>query len=297
MQSANNIQTQITNQIIESLTNGQLPPWRKSWSDDPNSPGLHTSLSTRNSYRGINQLLLQLAANRCNFSSKWWGTFQQIKNSGGHVCRGEKGTQVVFYKPVKRTRLDDNGKEKDDSFCILKTFVVFNVQQVTGLDEYRVGFDQPHQDTAERYEQADAVIASSRADICYGGSQPCYSPQNDIIQCPFRHQFITQESFYETMFHELIHWTEHPTRLNWDRANHGYPMGEIIAEIGVCFLLSELGLPMAQNMDNHSSYINGWLNAMNNDPAYIFKASSQASKAVEFLLSFSREPVLEELPF
>ena len=298
MQTASEIITKITTEIIFALTSCKLPPWRKPWNDDPNSPGLHTSLSTKNSYRGINQLLLQLAANRHNFASKWWGTFQQVKNLGGHVCRGAKGTQVVFYKPIKRTRTDDNGKEKDDSFCVLKTFVIFNVEQTTGLDQFRVGFDQPAQDTAEKYEQAESVIASIGADIRFG-NQAYYSPQHDFIQCPFRHQFESAESYYQTLCHELVHWTEHPNRLNWDRANQGYPMGEIIAEIGGCFLMGELGLPTTQNMDNHVSYINGWLSAMNNDPAFIFKASSQASKAAEYLLSFSRtlEPDLEEVPF
>ncbi len=60
MQTQNDIRSCITNTIIDALQNGGLPPWRKPWSDNPNANGLHTSMSTGNPYRGINQLLLQL---------------------------------------------------------------------------------------------------------------------------------------------------------------------------------------------------------------------------------------------
>lgn len=45
MQTQTDIRS-ITNTIIEALTNGSLPPWRKPWSNAPNAPGLPTSMST-----------------------------------------------------------------------------------------------------------------------------------------------------------------------------------------------------------------------------------------------------------
>ncbi len=53
MLSPTEIRSQITRQIVEALTNGNLPPWRRPWANDPNA-GLNTSLSTGNAYRGIN---------------------------------------------------------------------------------------------------------------------------------------------------------------------------------------------------------------------------------------------------
>ena len=303
MLSPNEIRSQITNQIIEALTNGKLPPWRKPWSTDPNAPGLHTSLSTGNAYKGINQLILQLSATHQNFQSKWWGTYRQIKSSGAHVCRGEKATRVVLWKPVSRKRTNDDGEEVDDDFLVMREFCVFNAEQTDGLKQYRVGFAQPKQDTAERFEQADVVIGATNADIRYGGNRAFYATDGDFIQCPFRHQFESGESFFQTLAHELVHWSEHPTRLNWDRANEGYAMGELIAEIGGCFMMGELGMPTTENLDNHASYLKHWLEGMNGDPKFIFRASSQATKAVEFLLSFSRisapaeQPVLDDVPF
>ncbi|MCA9110443.1 MAG: ArdC family protein [Planctomycetaceae bacterium] len=105
------IRHQITDQIVEALTNGNLPPWRKPWSDDPNAPGLHISLSSGDAFRGINQLILQLSASRKNFQSKWWGTFNQVRNSGASVRKGQKATKIVLRKPVSRKRANQQARK------------------------------------------------------------------------------------------------------------------------------------------------------------------------------------------
>jgi antirestriction protein ArdC len=303
MQSPNEIRQQITSQIVEALSNGNLPPWRRPWANDPNAPGLHTSLSTGSAYRGINQILLQLSAGHHGFQSKWWGTFNQIKASGAYVLKGEKGTHVILFKPVKRSRVDENGKEADDSFLVLRTFTVFNIEQTSGLQQYRVKFAQPKEETGERYEHADAVVEATGADIRYGGNEAFYRSGEDFIQVPFRHQFETPESFYETTFHELCHWTEKRVGFDRSQAENTYALGELVAEIGSCFLMAQLGLPTTNNLTNHASYLKSWLTGMNGDPKFIFKAAAQASKAVEFVLSFSRdrvevvEPAGDEIPF
>ena len=48
-------------------------------------------------------------------------------------------------------------------------------------------------------------------------------------------------------------------------------------------------------MENHAAYLKGWLERMKGDPSFLFKASSQASKVTDFLLSFAQERVLEEV--
>jgi antirestriction protein ArdC len=303
MQSPTEIRTQITSEIVESLKNGNLPPWRRPWSNDPNAPGLHTSLSTGNPYRGINQILLQLAASEGKFQSRWWGTFNQVKANGGYVRKGEKATKVILWKAISRRRTDEDGQEVDDDFLVMREFHVFNAQQTSGLDMYQVGFAPPKNDTGLRYERADSVIDATGADIRYGGNEAFYRLSEDFIQLPFRHQFETPEAFYETSFHELCHWTE--KRVGFDRSEveNTYALGELIAEIGSCFLMAELGLPTSANMTNHAAYLESWLKGMDDDPKFIFKAAAQSSKAVEFVTSFSRNPVevvapsADEIPF
>ena len=170
-----------------------------------------------------------------------------------------------------------------------------NVQQVEGdFDHLRVGQDTAN-GNGEVFEEAEQAINAIGADIRYGGNRAFYDPSGDFIQMPPRESFGTSE-FYETLCHELTHWTEAKHRLNWDRKNEGYAMGELIAELGGCFMCSELGLPTAQSMTNHAAYLQNWLKAMKGDPKFIFKASTQASKAVDYLLSFSRREVDQPEP-
>ena len=90
-----------------------------------------------------------------------------------------------------------------------------------------------------------------------------------------------------------MEWLE--KQLGWDQKNYSYSMGELVAEIGACFWCAELGIDTGE-FDQNCSYLKGWLESMANDPKFIFQASAQASKAVDYLLSFSRKPEQIEAP-
>ena len=124
------------------------------------------------------------------------------------------------------------------------------------------------------------------------------SSKDDFIQLPYHGKFDSPEAFYETAFHEHTHFTEHESRLNWDRKKEGnsYSMGELIAELGSVLLMAELGLPVTDNLTNHAAYLKHWLKSMKDDPSFIFKASSQANKAVDWLLACSKQDAATEEP-
>lgn len=286
---SNTLHSEITSTIVEALTSGDLPPWRRPWLCDANAPGLHTSLSSGKPYRGINQLLLMVAAMKNNFRSKWFGTFKQIQNNGGTVLKGSKATTVVLYRPVERTKIDSSGEEVDDSFFVMRSFKVFNADQ-TNLEQFQVSDFDASAVPFERYENAEGLIDAVGADLRYGGTEAFYQLRDDYIQLPNRSRFESPEAFYETAFHEHVHYTEHADRLNWDRAEQGYAKGELVAELGACFMMAELGLPVTHNLTNHAAYLKHWLKGME-DPKFIFKASSQASKAVAWLMECSQKRV------
>lgn len=298
MLTPNEIRADITHQIIEALIIGKTPPWRKTWSDDANAPGLHSSLHSRNGYRGVNQILLQLAMDQRGYRSKWWGTFNQIRSLGSCVQKGESGTRIILWKPLVKKKTDTAGKEIEEQFCVMKQFVVFNAEQTNGLDEFKVGHAPPT-DTCLRYAHADAIIEATGATIEYGGNKARYSINGDFIHCPAQHQFDSAEAFYETLFHELVHWTECRIGIDRTEAENSYAFCELVAELGGCFLMGQLGLPLSDVIPNSVSYLQGWLKGMQGDTNFIIRAASQASKAVDYILSFSFVPVLtdEEVPF
>lgn len=289
------IRSEITNQIITALESGSLPPWRKPWSSDRNA-GMPKNVVSGDLYTGVNPLLLGLANERHGFQSRHWGTHKQWSELGGkvmrrpsHVPQGKWGTKIVFCKAITKKKKDHD--EPEETYFLLRTYTVFNIDQIEGdhLDYLRVGYstDTCNEDS-NIYEEADALIAATEADIRHGGNQAYYDLAKDYIQVPNRDQF-SGSSYYETMFHELVHWTENKSRLDWDRESGGYALGELIAEIGSCYVCSELGIPT--NDENHHAYLDGWLRKMKQDSSFIFKASSQASRATDYIMSFSKKPV------
>lgn len=289
MPNASEIRQQITNDIISALSSEQLPPWRRPWSNDANAPGLHTSLSTGNTYRGINQLILQVSAWKQEFKSKWWGTFKQIQSNGGCVNRGQKATKIILWRPVDRKRTSEQGESIDDKFFVMREFAVFNADQTSGMVRFQVGYSQAEASNENRYSEADEVIEATGASIRFGGNQAFYMPSGDYIQMPFRRQFVTPEAYYETCFHELCHYAESRTGFDRAKPENDYGFGELVAEIGACFLMGELNMPTTENLENHAAYLKSWLRGMNDDPKFIFQAAAQSSKATDYILSFSRQ--------
>ena len=287
------IRSEITHQIITALESGSLPPWRRPWSRDRNA-GMPRNVVSGDLYSGVNPLLLGLASERHKFHSRHWGTFKQWQDLGGkvmrrpsHVPSGQWGTKIVFCKAVTKKK----GHDEEETYFLLRTYTVFCVDQVEGdhLDYLRVGHDNDTRNGGSNtFDEADALIAATEADIRHGGNQAYYDTKEDYIQVPNRDQF-SGCAYYDTLFHELVHWTENKTRLDWDREGNGYALGELIAEIGACYLCSELGIPT--NDENHHAYLNGWLKKMKQDSSFIFQASSQASRATDYIMSFNKEPV------
>lgn len=297
------IRNQVTAQIISALENN-LVPWRRPWRS-PKNAGRPTSVSTGRPYSGVNPLLCELHALKHGFQSQWFGTFRQwellggrIKQRPSHVKSGEWGCRILLYKPVSKQVVDEAGNEDEERYFVMRTFTVFCIDQVEGshLDRFRAGQNEAEA-VLPRFNEAEELIAKTGAEIRFGGDKAYYSlptpagswphhVDGDYIVMPHREQFQSTEGYCETALHELSHWAE--LRTNWDRDKHGYAMGELIAEMSSCFLAAELGIP-ATDMGNHAAYLANWLEAMRADSNYIFKASTQASKTADYLLSFVKQ--------
>jgi antirestriction protein ArdC len=287
------IRSEITSKIVDSLKKGSIP-WRRPWSLSPNA-GAPTNLVSGKPYRGINPLLLSLHQDQHGFTSKWYATFNQWRELGATVMRrpdkvapGAWGCGVIFYAQVSKTKTDPKtGEEIEDRFPILKQYSVFNAEQVELPRNLR------HLANTETeikptefidFVPAEAAIAATQADIRYGGDKCFYSPATDHIQMVEKQRFNSEKEFYATSFHELAHWSER--RCDWTGS---YAEGELRAEMAASFLCAELSIPDTDDLTNVQAYLQSWLKALQSDPKYIFKASAAASKAADYVLSFSRK--------
>ena len=137
-----------------------------------------------------------------------------------HVPSGKWGTQIVFWSPVTKTVTDDTASDEEDRFFVMRSYTVFNVDQVEGdhLDHLRAGHGENDTDGAIiDYRPAEEAIEATGITIRHGGGRAFYSPGEDVVQVPPKASFEAVDEYYETVFHELVHATEHPSRLDWSR--------------------------------------------------------------------------------
>jgi antirestriction protein ArdC len=255
----------------------------------PNPAKLPTNFVSKRAYSGINVPLLWLTEHERGYPVSYWASFQQWKALGASVNKGEKATQIIFYRQVKRTVEQEDGEKRLETFPLLRTWSVFNVAQVDGevAEQFKA---TPPADAIETFPEVDRtefdqLVKATNADIRFGFDKAAYYRlPADYIVMPDEGRFNTFGDFADTLLHELSHWTEH--RLGWSGS---YSVGELRSELASAFLSASLNVPNSGDLTNHAAYIQSWIQELENDPKHIFKASAAASKAADYLLGFIRQ--------
>lgn len=249
---------------------------------------------TGNAYKGVNILSLWIDAIGKNYTHGYWASYRQWQSLGAQVSKGERGSSILFYKPLDAKAEGDDEDQCSQRF-VWRASTVFNVAQVMGWELPLF----PQSSLVQRLEHAERVIAATGAVIREGRfPQACYDPATDVIDIPPRASFIGSktstptEGFYATLFHELSHWTGHKTRLDRDLkgrfGSEGYAIEELVAELGAAFLSANVGITQEPRVD-HAAYIGDWLRVLKKDPKALTHAASKASIAADFVLFGMRE--------
>jgi len=288
---------EVTDRIVSELERGCVP-WVRPWKSSGVSLGLPRSAASRRFYSGINVLILWDAVIRRGFASQEWLTFRQALSIGGHVRKGERGTAICYadrFIPKKEQERAREAGDAPNAVPFLKRFIVFNVEQCEGLPSHIVAAPKPAE-SSEISPDAEALIAATGAKLVEGGGEAFYHRGEDFIRLPRRETFVSPADYYCTALHELGHWTAHPSRLNRDLQHRfgssAYAREELVAELTSAFLCAHLNIvPQVR----HADYIANWLQILKEDAKAIFRATSQASKATDFILAF-RETREAEIP-
>jgi antirestriction protein ArdC len=278
-----NVYEVITSRIIKQLESGTAP-WHKPWKVGGKN-GVPRNLVSGREYRGINVWTLLSSG----YANPKWLTFRQARQLDGHVCQGEVGSPIVYWKFGSREVQDgDEIMEKRSVLCLYYT--VFNVEQCEGL---RIRPAEPAENQPQQPINAcEQVVVGWRAKpvIKHGGDCPSYSKVLDRVQMPERTRFDSVQEYYATLFHELTHSTGHPARLNrsslldFERfGDHNYSREELVAEMGAAFLAGYCGIEN-RTIDNSAAYLANWLDRLKNDSRLVLVAASQAQRAADLIL-------------
>ena len=283
MKTANEIRSELTQAIVNSLSEGRIP-WRKPWVS-VSGPRTATNFVTKRPYSGVNTIATLIAEAKNNWPVSYWATFNQFRSIGCRIRKGAKATTIVYWTQFKKTVVDKNGDPVEKTIPYLKTWSIFNVAQAEGevIEKFHA------QPVLKRFDvdrtEFDATVAATEARIDQGHELAAYLPLEDRIIMPDVGRFDSFPDYAATTLHELAHWTQPKHRLNIEGT---YAENELFAEISSSYLMAALGIPHADDLRNTKAYIQSWLKSVGDDPKAIFKASSLASKAADYLLAFSR---------
>ena len=296
------IRQQITDQIVFLMDReGGVPPWRKSWS----SGCLHFNASSGATYKGINQLILAMAA-PANGDARWL-TYKQAAYMGLQVRKGERGTHIVKMVEVNRRQAAKEAAAGGDVLAedgakalVMRSYSVFNANQIDGMAPMPVR--ECDVTCADAVEQIILGMQRTGLKVNFGqGFQPAYYPRTDEVRIPPATEFSSLEDFHATLLHEAAgHATGHPkrlARLHMD-ARFGspeYAREELRAELVSSMMQGVIGLPPGPTMmAQHAAYLASWLQALKNDKNEIFKAAADAQKICDYVsrLAVEAQPLV-----
>ena len=274
------IYQEVTDRIISQLEQGIIP-WHKPWIVSGTACAI--SRSTGKPYSLLNQLILGRPGE--------YATFAQIQKEGSRVKKGEKASQVVFWKWLEVDDEENPGEMK--KIPLLKSFAVFHIDQCEGLKSKHTTAApaqilQP--DKAADQIIADYLTRSGVKLVHQEGDRAFYRPSADTVTLPLLAQFKEVAEYYSTAFHELTHSTGHSSRLNRLAkpaffGSEDYSKEELVAEIGAAALVNHVGLETSSSFRNSAAYVQSWLKALRDDKRLIVSAAGQAEKACNLILN------------
>ena len=293
---------QVLKDIIKRLENGVLP-WRRPWSDRTGDVVIGSMPHSANTwpsnlrapkvpYGVFNGTILLAHASNCGYRTNLWVPDHVVEELGAAIDQKDAS-------PAALQRLPNEYVDYRDRTSHAR--LVYNIDQVRDCEKMLgLSFlERKSTSRAMRFTQSIRLQRQLESDrglqIRYASNQAAYYPSWDVVTMPAIEQFTHmaqrdggdgEANYWATLWHEVIHWTGHGSRL--DRAKHRvwgddrYAFEELIAELGAAFLCAHLGI----NGDmQHPSYIDSWCRALQKDKIeLLWNASVLASKAKDFVL-------------
>ena len=256
------VYARITAEIVAAIEAG-ADDYSMPWHHDGAATARPINVASGKRYRGVNVLALWVAAHSPGYPTGLWGTYRQWRELGAQVRKGERSTTVVFWKQIGSAYSEDKQDDAVDERprFLARGYPVFNQAQVDGY----VAEPARQLPEAERIACAEAFYANLGIATLHGGDEAFYRPSTDTVHMPPFGTFKEGAAYYSVLYHEGVHATAAPHRLDRDLSSRfgseAYAMEEVVADSGSCMLLADLGIA-ARPRPDHAAYIASWLKVL-----------------------------------
>lgn len=270
--------------------------WTKGWiSSDlhamkPFNPISGTVYSDDNAVRLYLPLLEMFRFDPSMIIDLRFSTLNQLEKHGATVREGSIGYTVVFAIPAS------DGEECQDAKPQMRSriYTVYNYRDVIWRDQDQrlkydaYSFNSYGAQSLSSNRNAESMLKNCGARIvtCHT-IQPSFVPHENTIYMPLNADFSCESRKWETLLHELMHWTKF--NLPGCRRSYGYAQEEIVAQLGAVMLCQELGVNFVPGQkEGMLDYLKSWIRPLQpDDRLYVVDdALESAETAVKRLLTF-----------
>ena len=257
-------------------------------------------------YRGGNAISLMAASEAKGYDDPRWCTFNQAKENGWHVKKGEKGTSIEVWKAYEVEKPDETlpegeEPEKETRFWRVAGYTVFNAQQIEGIPAMpERSAEEIEAERKKQIAELELLIKNSEAEIFHDQTaKNFYRKTDDTIHVIAPEKFDSIDHYYATVTHEIAHSTGAEKRLGRDlRGTFGQPdyaKEELRAEMASMFIQQEYNVRFdKKHYENHAAYLTSWMQVLKRDPNELYRAASDAEKAVDYMKSHMIERDLKK---
>jgi antirestriction protein ArdC len=310
-------------QMIDRLQSIKASDWKQGWTNGKGTMlGMPQNLNGRN-YSGTNSFFLQMDTAMNGYKAPVYLTFLQAQRENIRIKKGAEAMPVIYWdlnvKDANGKRVSESDykqmSREQQAKCevrpFLRAFHVFNIQQ-TNLEEVNKEkydaivdrFKGPQlRDKSGMYEnraldrmfERQEWICRVQTDRLVDGA--FYSPARDLVILPMKEQFNIGKNaeeifkdgmeYYSSALHEMTHSTGTANRLNREKGTRfgdpKYAKEELVAELTAAMVGNAMGFDK-RILDNNLCYVQGWINALREDPKFIVSVMSDVNKASKMIL-------------
>ncbi len=286
---ANKVYGIVLENILKAMEMG-IVPWQKPWKGGANQD---QNILTKIPYHGVNILLLNIISHIYGYKHPYWITWKQAKKKGWSFKSGSKSNLIVFFKKYEYKKNEDGDEDEEQTENrvrrVLRYYRVFNIEYIEDYENiFKQELEIPVVSNEDRNLDSKAsmlyyYLRGKNINIKYDQQRSYYSVSDDFINMPQKTSFVSQDAFYASLAHEIVHSTGISNRLNrFSNAYDNYSHEELVAEIGSALLCAEMGIKV--DYKNTASYLDGWSKYLSRSKkTEIFSAAKDAEKAVEYI--------------
>ena len=277
----------LVNKILENMERCHYLPW-------DSGIGKHEALVARNydsrrRYSGINALILNLTAN----GTREFATWESIKKAGAKVNKGAKAHYALFVKFPKKDKKEDSEEKTEEEIeekkkqnrGIQRFYKVYEICDTTLPSKIKPAEEFKNTPIEEIEKFCKSFIEKTDLELVNFCDTACYYPSQHKIRIPELKNYKTEEDYYSTLFHEMVHSTgsKMGRTVSNGFGSEKYSEEEIVAEVGAMLLCQYFGIAKAPR-DNSVTYLDGWGKNIRSNPKWLMTGAAKAEKAVRYML-------------